>query len=67
VWTVLQARRKKSAPAALSLLPVRPAAHRPDPTGIALMAFDLFEVGLRQHEAGAVQASITQPLGDQFV
>jgi hypothetical protein len=37
------------------------------PPAFALIAFDLFEIGLRQHQAGAVQAAITQPLGDQFV
>ena len=37
------------------------------PPAFALVAFDLFEIGLRQHEAGAVQAAITRALGDQFV
>ena len=68
VWTVLQASRKKSAPAALSLLPCSAQqVTNQIPPAFALVAFDLFEICLRQHEAGAVQAAITQPLRDQFV
>lgn len=37
------------------------------PPACALVALDLFEICLRQHEPGAVHAAVTQALGDPFV